>query len=242
MTPQRQKILFAGHSLLNGLISFWKLDEASGVARDSVGSNHLSATNNPVSAAGRIGKARLFVAASNQALEGIDDFRIPRGANARFTISTWVNFTTITGDGNTYVGILSKGAADTSGGEFALNYRIAPTNLFRFRVRGTDNVVSGVAQPAAPSPALTATWYHVLAWYDGAAIKARVNMGTPASAAHTTGIFAGTNPFRIGRMGASTTDDMDGSVDETGIWNRVLSEAEMAYLYNSGFGKTYPFV
>lgn len=33
----------------------------------------------------------------------------------------------------------------------------------------------------------------------------------------------------------------DGELDEVGLWNRVLSDAEVASLYNSGSARTYPF-
>lgn len=47
--------------------------------------------------------------------------------------------------------------------------------------------------------------------------------------------------FSIGNLRADWTAQWWGSIDEFGIWNRALSTAEIAQLYNSGAGLQYPF-
>ena len=46
-----------------------------------------------------------------------------------------------------------------------------------------------------------------------------------------TAVFRGPMRMRI----------LDGSVDELGLWNRVLTSGEMTNLWNGGAGLTYPF-
>src|SRR6266404_503553 len=46
--------------LLTNLVSYWKLDEASGNAVDSVGTNTLTANHAPGSMAGKVNGARNF--------------------------------------------------------------------------------------------------------------------------------------------------------------------------------------
>ena len=56
----------------------------------------------------------------------------------------------------------------------------------------------------------------------------------PASGANTTGrVYMGGN-------GGSTIGSFLMKVDEFAIYNRVLSSAQLNYLYNSGTGRTWP--
>jgi hypothetical protein len=59
-------------TLVNGLVSYWKLDEASGTRVDAVGTNHLTPTNAPIGALGKIGNACDFEADSTQFLSHPD--------------------------------------------------------------------------------------------------------------------------------------------------------------------------
>jgi hypothetical protein len=45
----------------------------------------------------------------------------------------------------------------------------------------------------------------------------------------------------VGADESPATNFLDGSVDEIGIWNRVLTGGEMTALWNAGAGVTYPF-
>ena len=45
----------------------------------------------------------------------------------------------------------------------------------------------------------------------------------------------------IGHRASLSTGDFDGVMDELAIWDRVLSEEEIGYLYNNGNGLAYPF-
>lgn len=45
--------------------------------------------------------------------------------------------------------------------------------------------------------------------------------------------------MQIGRL--NNTNDCTGSIDEVGIWSKVLSSAERSKLWNSGDGLAYPF-
>ena len=49
----------------------------------------------------------------------------------------------------------------------------------------------------------------------------------------TNGFVLGANYFGSGRF--------DGSMDEFGLWNRVLTSTEIGHLWNGGAGTTYPF-
>lgn len=50
----------------------------------------------------------------------------------------------------------------------------------------------------------------------------------------------GTDYFWIGGYPGDTTSSWCGYVDEVGVWDRALADAEITNLYNSGAGKFYP--
>ena len=43
------------------------------------------------------------------------------------------------------------------------------------------------------------------------------------------------------QFGAGSTNYLEGKIDEVGVWNRALSADDVSLLYNSGYGRTYPF-
>src|SRR5258708_7847472 len=55
-------------AITDNLVSFWKLDEASGTRTDSVGSNNLTSNNSVGQSVGKVSNAAHFTATSNQYL------------------------------------------------------------------------------------------------------------------------------------------------------------------------------
>jgi hypothetical protein len=66
------------------------------------------------------------------------------------------------------------------------------------------------------------------------------NTEQSSSIAAATGSVNNTHGFAIGGQYDGTIL-LDGSMDEVGLWNRVLTGAELTALWNSGNGVTYPF-
>lgn len=56
-----------------------------------------------------------------------------------------------------------------------------------------------------------------------------------------TGSLAMSNDFNIGARGDATDEWFGGLIDELGVWSRMLTGVEIAALYNSGSGLSYPF-
>ena len=80
--------------LLNNLVSYWKLDEASGNAIDSVGTNTLIANNAPGSVPGKINTARNFDG-------NLQSFSIPTNSSVEigshsFSFVTWATISNTT--------------------------------------------------------------------------------------------------------------------------------------------------
>ena len=214
--------------LLDGLISHWKLDEASGPRIDSHGGIDLGDINTVGSAAGKLGNAASFIATNEESLTTGDNAALSMG-DIDFTIAMWVWFDALTG-----TGLAGKWGSGTV--EYIAYFD--GTNL-RFHVSNNGTANASVVNAHAIS---TGTWYFFCAWHDATAntINVSVNDNTPASAAHSTGVHNGTASFYLGRNEEGLTW-FTGRLDSVSIWKRVLTAAERTQLYNGGAGLDYPF-
>ena len=230
----RRPFLSNNSSLYDRLVSYWRLDEASGAVRvDDFGGNNLANNNNVSQVAGKVGNASQFVSASEQSLSLASNASLQTG-DIDFTFAGWVYLDSLT----THRLILSKyNGAGAASFEYWLLYNQTP-NRFQFGVSdtGDGSDVTSVNADTLGAPS-TATWYFVQAWHDAGSnvIQIRVNNAGADSAAHTGGVFAGTNVFRVGSDGPQT-GFMNGRLDAWGFWKRLLTTAELNFLYNGGNG------
>jgi hypothetical protein len=226
---------FGGANLLTNLVSYWKLDEASGNATDSHGSNTLTDNNTVTTTTGKINGARSFAAASNEYLSRTDNADLSVSGNTDFAISCWVNIT----DKSVLRNFLAKW--DNTGNQraYRLEYN-SGNDRFQMTVSGDGSASTTVVADNFGSPS-TSTWYHVIAWHDATAdtINICVNNGTPDSAAHSTGVFDNNIAFTMGaRNGPFGL--WQGAIDEVGFWKgRILDATARTALYNSGSGLSY---
>lgn len=218
-------------ALTDGLVSYWKLDEASGTRFDAVVAtgNDLSDVNTVTSATGVIGDAAFFVNANNEQLSIADNAswtNIPG-----FTYTYWVNHTA-------QVGIQGHISKDDGGASREFNLQTNGAGLqgyvwnqagaLGFVTTGATGLVSG-------------TWAFCVFSWDLATIRWSKDLGVPLTAALVgTTVFNGTATFKIGGTN-SAVQGMNGAIDEVGYWNRVLTAPELTELYNAGVGLTYPF-
>jgi len=222
-------------ALTDNLISYWKLDEASGNALDAHGSNDLTDTNTVGSATGIINNGRDFEDTNSEYFTIADNASLSTG-DIDFTVQAWIKPESLVGN-LTYV--MSKGKVGQVGSEYALHINFSDTPAFQ--------VVSGVPSAATATwgSALSAgTLYHLLAWHDASAnqVGITVNDGTPVTASFSDGSQDGTKPFRIGLDSETTASSyFDGVIDECAFWKRMLTAGERTQLYNSGSGLAYPF-
>lgn len=224
-------------SLITNLVSYWKLDESSGNATDSVSSNTLTNNNTVTYSAGKINNGANFVSASSKYLSIADNASLSITGN--LSISAWVNFSSTPSSGN-YYAIVSKlnGSPNYS---YAFNlYNNAGTLSLYFQNSTNGTAVTQGLVAWTPT---TSTWYHISAVYTAAAgsVSFYVN-GVQQGSTQTglgTSIFDSTSLFAIGFYDGGNY--FDGSIDEVGIWSRALSADEVSQLYNSGIGNPYIF-
>lgn len=220
-------------ALTDSLESYWKLDEASGNATDSHGSNTLTDVNSVGAATGKIGGARDFESGSSQALTSTDNASLSTG-NIDFTFACWFKLESLMAGNSS---ILGKGATASS-----FDYRLA---VFTFGGGVRFGIGNGTSiQNFSFSTVLnTGTWYFVVAWHDSVnnQLGIRLNGGADNTTAATINPQDSAAGFAIGRSGDST-EYFDGLIDEVGFWKRLLTSQEKTDLYNGGAGLAYPFL
>jgi hypothetical protein len=227
-------------ALTDDLISYWRMDEASGNALDAHGSNTLTDVATVGSTTGKINNARDFEFSNAEFFWCADTADLSTG-DIDFTIAAWVNAEAF--GGNRVIAAKYLGGS-ANNREWQLWY-INGSARFELRVSPDGAAGSVVTRQAttlgAPS---TGTWYHIVAWHDSVnnLLGIAVNGGAADTSAHTTGVFTGDAAFSIGEGSSSSVGtSWDGLIDEVGFWKRVLTSQERTDLYNSGNGLAYPF-
>lgn len=216
-----------------GLQAKWSLDEQSGlIAHDSSGNNlHGTLYNFPADdshwISGRIGGALLFNGANY--IEVPDDPRIGANLVNRFTIAAWINSRVfLSTNGNTYrcfekgdnIFFLQGDGNVNNVGVGGMNFAIKKNNQ--------------VYTVSSYQPMESNVWYHLAGTYDGQTLRFYINGALVGTRQVAAPIDDDKLPLRIG------SDDsgkyFNGAMDEVAIWDRPLSEQEIASLA----GKTGP--
>lgn len=215
-----------GPSLLDKLVSHWRLDEASGMRFDSFATNHLVDIATVAQVAGKITNAIDFQGGSLFLAPGpwIDP---SNHIGKTFTFSGWVQLDALTGE---QCLISQYNAA----GYVIQTFQ---TNLV-FYVDGTGALDS----IAATNVLATGTWYFFVTWLDDIAgtINIQIDNGTVISKSHTDGINIPNQNFTMGNQ-SSAIRPMNGRLDSVSYWRRVLNAQERSQMYNFGNGLDFPF-
>jgi hypothetical protein len=236
LDQQSQPISSAGRStLLNGLKVYYKLGDLT----DSSG-NSLTLTNHGgvTFTAGKVGSAANFISASSQYLSHANATPFQMGTGD-FSYAFWVKFSI-----TNVRSIMDYGQTGNSPG-YAVDCINIGGSSASFQVSVSDG-----SRQNYPFINTTHAWndgnWHLLvvtcsrtgnmvAYVDnqveglvstsGATGSVNSNNGWGFSVG---GNYGGQNP-------------VDGSMDEFGLWNRVLTSTEITHLWNGGAGTTYPF-
>ncbi|MCL4390166.1 MAG: LamG domain-containing protein [Patescibacteria group bacterium] len=236
----------SGGDLLSGLVAYWKLDGGN-VGDNSVpAQNSVSGTYGPASGttvigpssspASKIGNARSFNGTSD-----IITAANPQALSGSRTIAAWVYPTNTSSKANP---VLVGGTASLNNGDlFGVSgsgaVGCAGAGKVYFDHWGyTCNLSTGTVP--------LNTWSLIMMTFDNTTknINFYINnqpagtiLGSTGAATYNANqIWLGGNPY----SGSSTTGlSFAGSIDEIGIWNRVLSSGEIQDLYHGGAGNTY---
>jgi hypothetical protein len=225
---------------IDGLSSYWKLDESSGDASDAT-ANVRTLTNNGTTtyAAAKINNGADFGTTNSTKYLTRTGYVVSDGA---CSFSFWVKQRTEIASGvQAFIDLVSQSTSLTVTYEYNAGTR-------RIRLsRGRNNLAYAYADYTVTLG--TANFYHVVCVYDETNILLYVNgaliTSTAASGNGTTAWTPGGGFFSIG----VSRDANDGTVsqyasayiDEVGIWSKALTAAEVTALYAAGAGLAYPF-
>lgn len=214
-------------ALIDDLVSYWSLDEASGTRIDAHGSNDL-ADNGGVT--GTSGVATFD--GSNDYLNIASNASLQMG-DIDFSIVYFFRASTVSNPR----GHVAKVSA-ASGATWEYYIRTNGTTL-------EFNVGNGSTVGTATTTIANNTWYFVVAVHDSVNNELRLYLdGTLVSTvAWTTGALVGGGAFALGaRPATSYAHFFGGDLDEVGLWKRALTPAEITDLYNGGDGRNYTYI
>lgn len=219
-----------------GLVSWWSLDEDFGIRADSFGTNNLNDNRLVLSAAGKKSDSAFFSSVNTQFLSVEDNPTLDSGDN-NFTTCGWMNLKYK----NPYRQvIISKWEGATNNKEYYLGYALE-ADRFIFSVSGNGSTSVGSVISSEPLTVTTNTWYFVCGWHNAEAdtINIQVNNGAVNSSPWSLGVFNSGAPLNIGRVGGLTQFYNDGMIDETFLYNRLLTSDQRGWLYNNGNGRSF---
>ncbi len=226
--------LGGGSTLPNGLVSYWKLDEASGARADILGAYNLSDINTVGSAAGMHNLGASFTAINQESLTNAAFDQSIWQDGGEWTVSGWYKSTRPTNNGydapfSTYAGY----------SYLAFTIPLDSTNLF-FQWNGYTGDWRQMNYNLSPGD--PAAWYHYAIVKRPAGYHLFINGVERASVVDSRGIDdlgAGTYQIFMGVYAGSVWSQC--VIDEVGFWNRGLIDDEITELYAAGAGKFYPF-
>ncbi|MFD8496955.1 LamG-like jellyroll fold domain-containing protein [Amycolatopsis sp. NPDC059657] len=195
-------------------IDAYAFNEGQGtVARDSIGGHDATVTN------GGWADSALTLTGNGQA----DTGAALLDTSGNYSVSAWVKFTELGGAFQTVVS--QDGPRDSA---FFLQYSGADRKL----------AFSFVGERAlAPVTPVAGQWYHVVGVRDAAHGQLKLYVdGQPAAVrdACLTDKTSGNTVIGRGKYGGSPVDFLDGSVDEVRVYDRALTDAEVAAVHTRG--------
>lgn len=203
--------------LRDELRSCWNMDEIAGTRYDTVGYANLTDVNTVTHLLGvsPATKYAAFTTAGNaEYLNGNDVHDLTDS----FTITGWIKSDNLPSGALNY---FINNNTNNAGQYWLYQYN---TNYLMFRLVTTSANVAYSAD---------STWHFFVAMYDAdlSQTSLSLDLGTPTIVAQGTAPYYDSSGFKIGGNHTSYYDTF-------ALWQRVLTDAEQEWLYNSGAGRT----
>lgn len=242
--PSRMLDARVGARLRQGLVSYWPLDEVSGTRRDAFGTNHLTDNNTVTQADGPslyLPKAADFELDNSESLSITSNSTIQVGDIA-FTLFGWAKLESL--PVGMHYDMLSKWDSGANSREFLVRVNDGTTAL-RFLV-SPDGSGTGLGQVVDTAVTLDTT--NGFFWYiqhnpTTNQLLISINNHTPITTSYSTGVHTGTAIFAFGASHNNNAPGsfFDGIQSGVGFWKRAVSAEELAWLYNRGLGRSWPW-
>lgn len=208
-------------TLPNGLQSYYSFE---GSAADTLNVNNGTSSGVLYGSAGILGQGAYFSTTTSY----IDLGASPTLNLATISISMWVNVPATGG----YVPLCSR-TVGTGGLSSCYELRLDLSNMIQFVGTG------GVGLWYAPALSIN-VWHHIVVTHTGLAGSAYLDGALIGTGAMPAADSLPSNHTYIGAREDGYTHTFT-TIDEVGIWNRVLSAGEVTELYALGHGDSYPF-
>lgn len=213
---------------LYGGVSYWKLDESSGNAADSVGSNTLTNNGTTGYTACLINNGiDLGTANSTKYLSRADALGLTQAGDRTFSV--WIKMRT---EQSGTSDILNIGFQGASGYYMRLAY---------YYDAGTRYLTDG-ARASGTEYAVnlgTTNWHHLV--YVKSSTNFTLYVDGVSRMTGTTGTANVASSYFSAGANAAGSLFLNAYMDECGVWSRALSSTEITSLYNSGNGLQYPW-
>ncbi len=199
------------------LVSHWKFD---GDATDSSGNNNGTLYGNPQWVAGYVGSNSIDfdVFDANDYVDCGNDVSLD--INDAITLSVWVK------------------TDDSGNGEFN-PYITKGDQTYGIKHDDSDNIQFVIYDEAfftaiyPVDSSFNGVWHHLAGTYDGSQLKLYIDGVLRGSNIHTGSIATNTLHLDIGRNNEYTNRFYDGTIDDARIYDKALSQAEIAFLAGS---------
>ncbi len=225
-------------ALVDGIISYWKHDDATTSGTTSLDSLELhdgTIDGCATGGAGKINEMYSFTRSSeDNIVMGAADTLHPN----YLTLTMWVYLDAK----GAYSQSLIDTFRDTGGGTYSyiLWADDGGSGLVKFHIR---TPVTGWGVKASEIELPTGEWAFLAVTVDGSNIKWYENGFQVGADVPLIGTLFIGDHFNIGKQCEVTCAHyLDGDLDEVGLWNRALGADEIEDLWNSGDGLSYPFV
>jgi hypothetical protein len=207
------------------LVGHWALD---GDATDaSAYANHGSAEGDYSWVDGHIGSGALQLEGNGSRVLIPDAPQLR--PTAQVTLTAWVNYAQT----HSYSArVVAKGADADDRESYAL--QIDDENRLSFFIRDVNTTMHGVD---SNDTLRHNEWVHLAGSYDGSEVKCYIN-GEPDNSNAAAGftILVDANDLAIGNRADATNRAFIGTEDDVRVYNRALSDAEVAYIATQGSG------
>jgi prepilin-type N-terminal cleavage/methylation domain-containing protein len=211
----------------SGLVGYWPMDEGTGSSTyDMSGSNAtgtwmgVATGTNGYYSVGKIG-------AYGGAFDGTSTYVVNTGSSSVFnltkavTMMAWVKVNASGTDQK----IISKRPSYVL---TVFTNNIPETEIF---IGGLSN---DTRSAGGGTTLVNGRWYHIAGTYDGATIKTYVNGVLDRQVAASGNMDTTTYALDLGKTADGAANYFNGLIDDARVYNRALSAAEIAAIYNAG--------
>lgn len=216
-------------AVFQNLLAYYTFDNSGNFGADSVGSLSLTKNGSPGATTGVVNGAISLLNNSSDSLSHADVAGLRIDGSTSFTIAGW-----FLASSSGFDEILI--AKNTANYQLKLNASAMSTLTFTL-----FNTTSGSTSVTSTASVHASQWTFFAMWYDKPGNTINIYVADPFNNSMNSAAFTGTpGASANSTFVAGFSSGLSGipvAFDAMGIWDRVVTSAELAYLYNNGSGR-----